>query len=413
MKFEGLDAKGRESYQRDDFDAFLKSVKFSFNLPAIHIAGTNGKGSTAIYLASIYQKAGYKVGLFTSPALIKNNEMISINSVNITDEEAEEIIAPVKDKIIKYKLSEFEIETYIAFTYFLKEKCDVSIIECGMGGLIDATNVFTPILSIITSVSLEHTDFLGHSFNEVANHKAGIIKKEVPVLIGKLNEESEMTISEVAVANKSKLFKTREFNHIKVTSSGIVFSYALFNDIKLNSNAYYEAKNAALALEASLILKDKLPYDESIISNCFVDTRVQARLEEFKKCSTVVIDGAHNPEAIDALVDSMFKKYQGIPIHIIFANFIDKNMTIMLPKLSVLSKDLTLTTFDNPRARKEEDYFIFLDDFPFEQDYKKLIKEKMAMYPNDIILVTGCLAFAGIVSEQFKKGEYDDVCPAS
>ena len=177
-------------YQRDDFDAFLKKIKFSFNLPAIHIAGTNGKGSTANYLASIYKNSGYKVGLFTSPELYEVNEMIRINNEPISDSDLKDIILDKRKEIEKYELSTFEILTYVAFTYFQNQKCDICIIECGMGGEIDATNIFTPILSIITSVSLEHTAFLGKSISEIALNKAGIIKDQIPVLIGDLSEDA-------------------------------------------------------------------------------------------------------------------------------------------------------------------------------------------------------------------------------
>ena len=160
-----VDVRDGTDYQRDNFDSFLKKNKFSFNLPAIHIAGTNGKGSTANYIASIYQSAGYKVGLFTSPELYELNEMIKVNGVDITDKEMEVVILDKKKEINKAELSTFEIITFVALTHFINQKCDICVIECGMGGEVDATNVFTPILSIITSVSLEHTSFLGKSIS--------------------------------------------------------------------------------------------------------------------------------------------------------------------------------------------------------------------------------------------------------
>ena len=134
-------------YQRENFDNFLSKIKFSYNVPSIHITGTNGKGSTATYIASMYAANGYKVGLFTSPFFNEPNEMISINGKNISDDDFMAIYSQYKKEIEKFDLSAFEIQAFVAFCYFQNNKCDIAVIECGMGGLIDATNVFTPILS--------------------------------------------------------------------------------------------------------------------------------------------------------------------------------------------------------------------------------------------------------------------------
>ena len=166
----------RDDYQRENFDGFLLKVGFKYNVPSIHIAGSNGKGTTANYLANIYRAHGLKVGLFTSPYLNNVNEMININGVDITDDEFVSAIKDNEKLFNKYSLSPFEIQTFIALSYFEKKQCDLAIIECGMGGEIDATNIFNPIASIITSISLEHTAFLGRSLCEIAYQKAGIIK---------------------------------------------------------------------------------------------------------------------------------------------------------------------------------------------------------------------------------------------
>ena len=177
-------------YQRANFDAFLEAVHFSFDIPAIHVAGSNGKGSTSTYFASIYSHNGYKTGLFKSPFLFVPNEMISINGNNISDEDFMAIFSQYKKQIEKFDLSAFETQTFVAFTYFKNSGCDVAVIECGMGGEIDATNIFTPVLSVITSVSLEHTHALGYSISEVAAQKGGIIKEEVPALVGDLPDDA-------------------------------------------------------------------------------------------------------------------------------------------------------------------------------------------------------------------------------
>ena len=185
--FESVD---RGDYQRENFDDFLKKVSFSYKIPSIHIAGSNGKGTTANYLANIYRAHGLNVGLFTSPFLDNVNEMISINGQNITDEEIISFIKENEKLFNKYSLSAFEIQTFIALSYFNKKGVDLAIVECGMGGEIDATNIFNPILSVITSISLEHTSFLGRSLCEIAYQKAGVIKDEIPVVTGILDDEA-------------------------------------------------------------------------------------------------------------------------------------------------------------------------------------------------------------------------------
>ena len=208
--------RNRDTYEREEFDNFLKKEKFVFNVPSIHIAGSNGKGSTAYYLSYIYTLNGYKTALFTSPYYQSPVEMIKINNQNIPEEKFEKYLNEYKKLFDKYDLSEFEIEAFIALKYFQDEKCDIAIIECGMGGEYDATNIFTPILSIITSISLEHTNALGRSLSEIALHKAGIIKEEAPVLIDKeMNEEALLTITNVAKENRSKIYVVERYHFEK------------------------------------------------------------------------------------------------------------------------------------------------------------------------------------------------------
>ena len=232
-----VDTRDGTDYQRDNFDDYLRKIKFSFNLPAIHIAGTNGKGSTANYIASIYRNAGYKVGLFTSPELYEVNEMIKVNGQEISDQEIERIFLEKKKEINKFDLSIFEILTYVAFEHFKNEQCDICVIECGMGGETDATNIFTPVLSIITSVSLEHTSFLGKSVSEIALNKAGIIKEDVPVLIGNLSEDAVSVISDESKRLHSKIYGVSEA-HQPLTMKVIDFHMELITIYKSSLTHY-------------------------------------------------------------------------------------------------------------------------------------------------------------------------------
>ena len=393
-------------YQRENFDNFLSKVKFSYNVPSIHIAGTNGKGSVATYIANMYRACGYKVGLFTSPFFDEPNEMISINGKNISDEDFLAVINKYKKEIAKCDLSAFEIQAFVAFNYFQDNKCDIAFIECGMGGLIDATNVFTPILSVITSVSLEHTDYLGYSISEIAAQKAGIIKEEVPVLVGDLPEEAITVVIKKAKECKSKIYYLGHYVNKSFSKEGFRFDYGELKDLHIQSLADYSVGDACIALEAIYSLKDSFPYSEDKIKQGLFEAFIPGRLEVMREHPCVIIDGGHNPAAISALCErSLFNVTQGRPIHVVFACFRDKNLGNMLNSLGAITEDLTITTFDHPRARTEDEYFLFLGDYTFENDAKGLIERKISEFPDDVILVTGSLAFASLVRRWFKNGQ--------
>lgn len=395
----------RDDYQRDNFDKFLKKVSFSYSIPSIHIAGTNGKGSVASFLSSIYIAQGYKVGLFTSPYLNCVNEMIKINNVMIDDETIEQYLKQYEDKFKKYNLSSFEIQTFIAFEYFKKEKVDLAVIECGMGGEEDATNIFTPILSIITSVSLEHTETLGTTISEIAYNKAGIIKEHVPVLVGKLSEEALIVVNDVSRDNHSPFYEVDNYHYEKLIDDiGYSFSYSNLSDLYINFPCLYEINNACLAIEATKILNEQFKVDEDKLRSGLKNNFWPGRMEKVNSSPSVYLDGAHNPEGIQKLVESIEKVSNSKPIHVIFACFKDKNIENMLNNLNLISSDISLTTFPHQRARVEQDYFLYLDDYHFEQDYINLIKNKIENYKDDLILITGSLAFVGLVRQLFKEG---------
>lgn len=391
-----------EEYQRENFDAFLKKIDFSFNLPSVHIAGTNGKGSTLLFLASIYQKLGYKVGRFISPHFYEINESISINDHLISDDDIKAIIKDKEKLILKYDLSYFEIMCYVAFTYFQNEKVDIALIECGMGGEIDATNIFTPSLSIITSISLEHTDFLGKTISEIAYQKGGIIKKNVPLLIGDFSIEAENVLADIARNVNSHINKISLPNNIRHEKGVIIFDYQNLVNIKIPTLAEYEINNAIYAIEASFILKDLLPIGDVDFSSIFIDTKLPCRFEVIKEQPITIIDGGHNPEAIDNFIKSLAKTQYFHDIHIIFACFKDKNFLEMLSKISSISRDVNLTTFDHPRARKQEEYYLFLDEYKFFIDPLDLYERLSNEYPNDVIVIIGSLAFAGFMRRNIK-----------
>ena len=392
----------KDDYQRENFDDFLKKVNFKYNVPSIHIAGSNGKGSTANYLARIYRAYGLKVGLFTSPALNKVNEMININGNDISDEDFIKAINENEKLFKKYSLSPFEIQTFIALNHFTKQGVDLAIIECGMGGEIDATNIFNPIASIITSISLEHTAYLGRSLCEIAYQKAGIIKDEVPVITGILDEEAINTIVEVTKEKKCSLRSSVEPANVVYDNFGFTFNYMTYKDLRINSAALYSLKDACIAIETVNALLERYPVSEDQIKEGLANTFMPVRMEVVSKSPLIIIDGSHNPEGVQNMVKSIPSLAENRPVHVLFACFTDKNIERMLSYLGEYAADITLTTFPNRRARQMDDYFLFLEDYPFKEDAASALEELKAQYPEDAILVTGSLAFAAYMKNFVK-----------
>lgn len=392
-------------YQIDNFKDFLKHVKFKYEIPSIHVAGTNGKGSTSNYIASIYRKAGKKVGLFTSPALFKVNEMISVNGIDISDEEFEKIIRDNEKAIKKYDLSIFEVQTFVAFTHFNNSKCELAIIECGMGGELDATNIFDPILSIITSISLEHTSFLGRTLSEIAYHKAGIIRENVPVVLGNLPEDALNVVSSVALESRAKIHGVVEPGNVVLTNDGYSFTYLTYKDLHIKSKAYYSVIDACIAVEAIDVLQGLIPVTNEEICNGLADVKMECRMDFVENHNNVLIDGGHNPEGMRNLKTAVESLGFNGNIRVIFACFTDKNLQGMLAVIGELADELLLTTFDNPRARTLDDYFLFAEDYKFIEDPKEAINFCLENYPSDLIIITGSLAFAAYAKSLFNNGE--------
>lgn len=392
----------RDDYQRENFDDFLKKAKFSYSIPSIHIAGSNGKGSTANYLARVYNAHALKVGLFISPALNKVNEMISINGVEISDDDFIKMIEENEKLFEKYALSPFEIQTFIALSYFEKNKCDIAIIECGMGGEIDATNIFTPIASVITSISLEHTAYLGRSLCEIAYQKAGIIKEEIPVITGMLSDEAINTIVEVTREKNCSLRTSVEPANVVYSNYGLTFSYMTYKDLHINSSANYSLKDACIAIETIVALMNRFPVSEDELRQGLETIYMPARMEIIKKSPLVIVDGSHNPEGVQNMVISLQNVTENREIHVLFACFKDKNIERMISYLGEYAKDITLTTFPNKRSRTMEDYFLYLEDYPFKDDPVAALEELEAQYPEDAFLVTGSLAFAAYMKNLIK-----------
>ena len=386
------------NYSRKNFDAFLHANNLSFDFKGIHITGTNGKGSTSKFFYDILRDANYNVGIFTSPYFYNLRETIVFNDKEISEDEFVKIYEQYRDSILKFHLTEFEIQTLIAFIFFKYKNVDVAVIECGMGGSLDATNIFTPLLTVITSISIEHTMYLGTSVSDIALHKVGIFKEGVNALVGELNDEAMMVVRETCKNLKCPLSISKKDLDFERKENKIIFNYDDLKNIVLNTNASYQVKNASIAIEGCYILRKFFTLSDENIKHGLSKTPFPFRFENSAR--NILLDGAHNVEAVRVLV----KELENIkmPIHIIFASFRDKNIETTLPLLSSVSNDLRITCFPHKRCRTKDEYFLYLDDYKFYEDYQKCFDEIKKEYPNDLILFTGSLAFCGFIKRNLK-----------
>ncbi len=282
------------------------------NFKSVHVAGTNGKGSTSHSLASVFQEAGYKTGLYTSPHLRDFRERIRINGEMISEDEVVTFIENHKEKLEELELSFFEMTVAMAFDYFSKEKVDIAIIEVGMGGRLDSTNVINPELSIITNISLDHVKFLGDSEEKIASEKAGIIKPQTAVVIGETQEGSHDVFFNTAKEKNSpiyfadKIFDCRknnndvlEYNNFDIYKTSDLYLKGL--DFPLLGN--YQKKNLATILCAIDLLKDKFNIEEKHIQNGLAkvvsNTGLMGRWQVINKKPLAIADTGHNVAGIN------------------------------------------------------------------------------------------------------------------
>jgi dihydrofolate synthase/folylpolyglutamate synthase len=315
-------------YQREGKTAFKKELtnilafSAALNFPerkfkSIHVGGTNGKGSTSHMLASILQEAGYKVGLYTSPHLKSFTERIRINGSEIPKRKVTSFIKKHTDFLTKQKLSFFEMTVGLAFDYFANEKVDIAIIEVGLGGRLDSTNIITPEVAVITNIGLDHTEFLGNTLPEIAFEKAGIIKNNIPVIIGEKQPEVLPVFLEKAKQCNSKIY----------VASNDVKSYAsdLLGD--------YQKSNTKTAVAAIQQLQGFTVSEKNIsegLLHVVKNTNLKGRWQVLQENPKVICDTAHNKEGLSIVLNQL-KKEQYKKLHIVLGVVLDKNLAAILP----------------------------------------------------------------------------------
>lgn len=375
----------------DNIKALCKSLgNPQNNYKVIHIAGTNGKGSTATTLETILLENGDKVGKYTSPHILKFNERIRANGQDISDEEIVKYFQLVKEKIaeIGIKPTFFEVTTAMMFKYFSDLNVDYVVLETGMGGRFDATNVVDADICVITNVTLDHTEYLGDSIYKIAKEKAGIIKncKKVVVASGDkdfLKAISEENVTPINVLEKYKDCKSElDFKNFitKIEVDGESYDFSLFGD--------YQVKNFLTAYEVAR----ELGISKEVIKKAASKVKWQCRFEKYLNNPLVVLDGAHNRDGIDELSKIIKKEYAPCDVTIITSILKDKEVNFMIKELKQISNKIILTSLrENPRGLSGDDIYSLVDDkngIFVENDMVKAF-EKAKDFGRKIIVVCG------------------------
>jgi len=331
---------------------------------SIHIAGTNGKGSTATMIASILKENGFMVGLYSSPHLVSFTERIRINDQPISESEVIELASIIRERIAQkdIKPTFFEFTTAMAFYYFAVKNIEWAVIETGMGGRLDATNVILPEISIITNIGLDHCEFLGWNISDITTEKAGIIKPGIPVITGSRSPGVLKQLSEIALNHNSQIhIYGRDFESylILINEKQITFDYNGYNSYKnllLSLTGRHQLYNASLAIRTCEVLKERgISISESSIYRGLLNLNLEGRFEWVSQTPPIIIDGAHNPQAASTLVDSIRELLPNKKIILIIGIMKDKDIRGILKPLIQIADSIILTKPQYERAASSED----------------------------------------------------------
>ncbi|MCR6595312.1 bifunctional folylpolyglutamate synthase/dihydrofolate synthase [Bacillus halotolerans] len=382
------------------------------NIRALHVAGTNGKGSTVAFIRSMLQEAGYTVGTFTSPYIITFNERISVNGTPITDEEWVTLVNQVKpiveelDQTEHGQPTEFEIMTACAFLYFAAyHQVDFVIFETGLGGRYDSTNVVEPLLTVITSIGHDHMNILGNTIEEIAGEKAGIIKEGIPIVTAVTQPEALQVIRHEAERKSApfqSLHDTSRIYNEKALPAGEQFSLktgeTCYEDIRTSLIGTHQRQNAALSILAAewLNRENIAEMSDAALRSGLIKAAWPGRLELVQEHPPVYLDGAHNEEGIDKLTETMKQRFPDSDICVVFSALKDKPYHDMIKKLETIAHSIHFASFDFPRASLAKDLYDAseISSKSWNEDPEhviKLIESKKGS--NDIVLITGSLYF--------------------
>ena len=391
--------------------------------PSLHIAGTNGKGSTAALLHNILQQAGYRTALYTSPHLESFTERIRIGHEEIAQTE----VVSLADEIwhctaeANVPLTFFEFITVMAFIYFARNRVDVAVVEVGLGGRLDATNVVSPLVSVITTIAKDHQAYLGPDELSIAREKGGIIKPRIPVICGKVSEPVTEVLQEIARLRESPAY------FLGTSFSFLLKNERLFDYIGIKQNlsglalalrGRHQLANASLALAALELVNEHFPVPQAALRYGLETVRWPGRLEVISERPLVILDGAHNPEGVRALADTLIELRQGRKIKLLFATMADKEWQLMVEMLAKLADEMIFTRVSMERSADPE---LLAKNIPVPIPNRVIQDSQTALaalldraQPDDILVVAGSLYLLGEVrprlSKSFSSG--DAVSPA-
>ena len=367
------------------------------HFPTVHIVGTNGKGSTTSYLQNILTKSGYQVGTFTSPYITRFNERISINGTEIPDKDLISLVAKAQvllDDLEEHtafeRPTEFELVTLLMFLYFDLKQVDMAIIEAGIGGRLDSTNVLSPELVICTSIGFDHTETLGDSLLDIANHKAGVMRKNTPILLGRVSAEVEHFFNQKSHDLQAPLaIIDREIQLLPKDNQTIQISYDHWEspNLKLPMLGQHQENNAGLAVTAAHLLAQTFPkITDKSTQEGIEETHWPGRSEWIG--NNIYLDGAHNPQGIASLKQVLKDNFANRRVHILFAGLRRKPLADLLEELK--DYDITVTSFDFFEALPLNEY---PQHFKRVADYRDWLAQAKSANSDDLFVVTGSLYF--------------------
>lgn len=397
-------------------DEFGHPEKF---LKVIHIAGTNGKGSCTEMITNILINAGYKVGKFISPHLMKYNERISVQNKDITDKKMEEIITKIKPKIDKYnslnkeKVTLFELETTMAILYFYESNCDFVVLETGLGGLYDCTNIVNPLISIITSIGYDHMDILGNTLVEIAEQKAGIIKENSQTIFA-LSDDEEVNkkIENICLKKKNKLhgIEKSDIENYSYDSEFQKFDYKKHNDILINLKGEKQLLNSCIVIECIEILREQ-EYDisEEALRIGLKTVVHRGRFEVINNNPLIIFDGAHNKPAIENFIRSCNMYYKEQKKVYVISILKTKDYEMILKQLLKDEEAVFIFTDgnDKERYRSKEELLKTAKQYTenenlYIQDLENTIKLVKERYSDNVVFFVGSFYVYGTVIDMIK-----------
>ncbi len=380
----------------------------------VHVAGTNGKGSTCACLESVLRRAGYKTGLYTSPFIKSFNERIRVNGENISDEELTDLVERLRPLAEEEddKPTEFELITVLGLLYFVEKKCDIVVLEVGMGGEFDSTNVIpTPEAAVITALGLDHTKYLGPAISDIAAAKAGIIKEGGDVVIYGAEPDALGVIEEKCHKEHARLIET-DLSMLRVSEhslTGSRFDFGRFHNIKLPLAGAYQPYNAAVAITTLELLRDKgWRVSDQDIYDGLASVCWPGRFELLRRDPVFLLDGAHNPHGVRAAVESLENEFPGERIVFLTGVMADKDIEHMYPQLAPLAKCFITVTPNSPRSLPAAEYAKILTDHGLEAHAADSIDQGVSMAfhaagREGVICALGSLYFSQDVREAVKK----------